>query len=171
MEPDNHEAWLVIFYRDGTDNSVNHNQPYSQYERYQGFWNVSDNHWIGSEFMHNYTQLYNTILHIELTANKIKHILLYDHLSISSKESGYRLNVGNYHGTLPNYLSHHNNNPFLTPDKDTNSYNCATLHQGGWWYNECWYVLFTGTTIEIYCGEYIFESARMSLLNEECTEC
>uniref|UniRef100_A0A1X7U2V5 Fibrinogen C-terminal domain-containing protein n=1 Tax=Amphimedon queenslandica TaxID=400682 RepID=A0A1X7U2V5_AMPQE len=114
MEPDNHEAWLVIFYRDGTDDSVKHNQPYSQYESYQRLGN-----------------LYNTILRIELTANKIKHIMYY-HLSISSKESGYRLNVGNYNGTLPNYLSHHNNNPFLNPDKDTNSYNCANLHQGGW---------------------------------------
>uniref|UniRef100_A0A1X7SYB5 Fibrinogen C-terminal domain-containing protein n=1 Tax=Amphimedon queenslandica TaxID=400682 RepID=A0A1X7SYB5_AMPQE len=111
MEPDNNKAWLVIFYRDGTDDSVNYNQPYSQYERYQGFGNIS--------------------------AKKIKHILMYDHFSISGKESGFRLNVGNYNGTLPNYLSHHNNNPFLTPDKDNNSYNCATLQQGGWWCNEC----------------------------------
>uniref|UniRef100_A0A1X7VF56 Fibrinogen C-terminal domain-containing protein n=1 Tax=Amphimedon queenslandica TaxID=400682 RepID=A0A1X7VF56_AMPQE len=110
MEPDNNEAWLVIFYRDGTDDSVNYHQPYSQYERYQGFGNIS--------------------------AKKIKHILIYDHFSISGKESGFRLNVGNYNGTLPNYLSHHNN-PFLTPDKDNNSYNCATLQQGGWWCNEC----------------------------------
>lgn len=170
MEPDDNEAWLVIFYRDGSDDSVSYNQPYSQYKRYQGFGNVSGNHWIGLEFMHYYTQLYDTILRIELIDNETKHILTYDHFSIGSEESGYRLNVGKYNGTLPDYLSRHNNYPFVTPDKDTNSYNCGTLFQAGWWYEECWYVFFTGTGSEIYWYKDIFESAKMSLMPKLCTK-
>ena len=173
MEPDNNEAWLVIFSRDGADTSVNYNQPWSQYRRYQGFGDVSGNHWLGLEFMHNFTQLYNTMLRIELIVNDTngtKHILTYGHFSIGNKDSGYQLNVGNYNGMLTDYLSKHNGNAFSTPDKDTNDFDCATLNQGGWWYNQCWYVFFTGPSGDMYWGKHIFESARMSLMPIQCTE-
>ena len=164
------KAGMVILRRNTSDNSVNFNQPFTHYERYEGFGSVDSNHWVGLEFLHQFTECYNPILHIELTndtGNKTKHVVTYSNFRISSKRLGYRINVGGYNGTLPDYLSLHNNDPFSTPDNDHSDYNCAIMFQTGWWYNECWYVLFTGTLNDynlVYWGNYVFTAVTMMLL-------
>jgi hypothetical protein len=76
----------------------------------------------------------------------------YQEFRVDGPEDNYRLHISQGEGTTGSFdaMAHHNNWPFTTHDRDNDGYNsgnCAggsTINRGGWWYNNCYYVILNG---------------------------
>lgn len=160
-------SWLVMLYRNTSD-TTDFRRPFTEYERYEGFGPVDGSHWLGLEFLHQFTEKYQSELQIELFNETRSVVLSYNDFHIDSKELDYTLRLGAYSGTLPDYLSLHNGYGFSTFDQDLTGVGCPDFFEGGWWYHDCWNVFFTGTDESVYWGEYVFTAVTMKFRPKVC---
>lgn len=71
---------------------------------------------------------------------------MYDEFSISTKEDGYRLSVGSYHGNASDALEYQNHMQFssVDSDRDVSNTHCAANYEGGWWFSHCQHANLNG---------------------------
>uniref|UniRef100_A0AAY4C792 Fibrinogen C-terminal domain-containing protein n=2 Tax=Denticeps clupeoides TaxID=299321 RepID=A0AAY4C792_9TELE len=142
-------GWTVVQHIT-VNSSVNFDQTWEEYKK--GFGLVTDNHWLGNEYMHQLTRGASRFkLGIKLVdKDAVTKFGEYDPVLVEGEESQYRLRLGLYEGSAgdaltqdtENYL--HDNQKFTTRDRDNDNYfqNCAKLEfqgvaGGGWWYDAC----------------------------------
>ena len=132
---------------------ISFNKKWNEYK--DGFGTVEYDFWLGNEFMHNATNLYNS--HISKTAELYimvasaddkKFYVMYKNFAILSEATNYTLQVSNHlKGTMGDALEYHNNVKFSTKDRDNddvNTVNCATKFGGyGWWFKKCYFAFLT----------------------------
>ncbi|NXN09163.1 FGL1L protein, partial [Indicator maculatus] len=117
-----------------------------------GFGSVHENHWLGTEYMHQLTSSpVHYVLGVKLVTLSAEVLWgQYEPFLVEAEESEYRLRVGLYRGNATDALTQdtvayvHDNQKFTTKDRDNDNYfqNCAKLELngvpgGGWWYNAC----------------------------------
>lgn len=164
-------GWLVVFNRSLIDNDtqINFSQGWNQY--WMGFGAVNGDHWLGLNFLHQFTHNYSTQLQIELwnTTKKITR-LTYENFKIANETHHYQLFLEGYSGPLPDELYYHNGSYFSTYDQnhDLPTQYCSSIYRGGWWYNDCWNVLPTGTDGFIYWGQLAFKGMAMKIRPTTC---
>ena len=129
-------GWTVFQRRQ--DGSVNFYRNWVNYVN--GFGNLSNEFWLGLEFIHRMTNGTDSALRIDLgdwSGNKA--YAQYNSFQVRGASTKYRLEVSGYAGNAGNGLAHHNNRPFSTYDRDNdaNSRNCASWFKGAWWYGSC----------------------------------
>uniref|UniRef100_A0A6P7GRB7 Ficolin-2-like n=1 Tax=Diabrotica virgifera virgifera TaxID=50390 RepID=A0A6P7GRB7_DIAVI len=108
-----------------------------------GFGDLSGEFWIGLENIYRMTAFETNELLVELTkTNKKKVFGKYEAFAIGSELDGYILNkLEGYSGTIGDSLKYHINAKFTTLDldqDDDDESNCAELHDGAWWYSNCY---------------------------------
>ena len=138
-------GWTVFQRR--LDGSVSFNRGWSDYEK--GFGSVVGDYWLGLAFLRRLLSLNNiSELRVDL---KDYHgnsaYAQYSSFSVGNSISKYRIDVSGYSGTAGNSFvssihSDYINNgmKFTTKDQDNdNNYrdNCASVFNGGWWFNAC----------------------------------
>ncbi|XP_043909809.1 fibrinogen-like protein 1-like protein [Protopterus annectens] len=114
-----------------------------------GFGNLEGEFWLGNEYIHQITnQKPYKVCFVISDANSFLKFASYDLFSVDSESQGYALRLGKYSGNAGDALimhstaGIHDNMKFTTKDRDQDfsSGNCASVHGGGWWYNNCCYV-------------------------------
>ncbi|XP_019377223.1 PREDICTED: fibrinogen alpha chain [Gavialis gangeticus] len=142
-------GWLLIQQR--IDGSVNFNQTWQDYKK--GFGSVDAKGkgelWLGNENIHLLTQK-DTVLRVELEDWAGNTVYAEYNIHVGSESQAYVLSVSNYEGTAGDALitgsvdegseyTSHANMKFSTFDRDSDQWeeNCAEVHGGGWWYNNC----------------------------------
>ncbi|XP_054860771.1 microfibril-associated glycoprotein 4-like [Amphiprion ocellaris] len=124
------------------DGSVNFYRPQTHYQT--GFGSAAGEHWLGLENLFQLTlrKRYELLMDMEdFSGNKV--FARYSSFSIESESNGYRLHVSGFiNGGAGDALIIHNGQKFSTLDKDQDSYegNCARLHLGAFWYNNCYFI-------------------------------
>ena len=118
------------------------------YDFKRGFGNAEKDFWLGNDFMHNVTQLYNSyrtrtveLFVIVGAANNESYFAMYNHFAIFSESMSYTLLVSDFFkGSMSDSFSSHNNTKFATRDKDP--LKCARDGYGWWFpirYDRCHY--------------------------------
>ncbi|XP_021357194.1 microfibril-associated glycoprotein 4-like [Mizuhopecten yessoensis] len=138
-----HGGWTVIQRR--MDGSVNFTRPWDDYTF--GFGNANSEYWLGNENLYQMTTYYNYTLRIDMydwengTA-----FAEYGIFFVSSEQTGFRLNIGQFKGTAGDALSYHNDMKFTTIDRDNDKWflNCGAKDGAGWWYKNCGYSSLNG---------------------------
>ncbi|XP_025102269.1 ficolin-1-B-like [Pomacea canaliculata] len=129
-------GWLVFQRR--RDGSVDFYRNWVDYEN--GFGDVSGEFWLGLSRLHRLTKDKPVRLRVDLReVNGESHYAEYSSFSVGGPETNYRLTVSGYSGNAGDSMENHNSMSFSTYDRDNDkdSYNCATRHQGAWWFNFC----------------------------------
>ncbi|XP_072015684.1 angiopoietin-4-like [Amphiura filiformis] len=131
-------GWTVIQRR--MDGSEDFNRDWRDYSR--GFGNPTYEHWLGNEWLNLLTQQYRYKLRVELVDwDGIKRYAEYSGFEIGSRRQDFRMRFDDYiAGNASDALAYHKGSSFTTSDKDnddTTSVNCATVHNGGWWFKSC----------------------------------
>ena len=133
-------GWIVMQRR--FDGSVDFNRDWNNYR--DGFGDVKGEHWLGNEFIHQYTNAYSTEMLSEAIA--------FDGTNASSKMQNFKLSneaskyIFEYitcDGLCANWLQHVKGSKFATLDNDSDK-NCAMSYSGGWWFKGCFDVFFNG---------------------------
>ncbi|XP_052699741.1 microfibril-associated glycoprotein 4-like isoform X1 [Crassostrea angulata] len=136
-------GWTVFLRR--MDGSEKFNRKWEEYQR--GFGNVSAEHWLGNQILHEITvhRLYELRVNLEDFAGN-KRFAKYSHFRIGNEADGYRLTLSGYTGNAGDSLDTARGQKFSTYDKDqdSSSANCAMSGKGGWWHNACFNALLTG---------------------------
>ncbi|XP_062589194.1 angiopoietin-related protein 7-like [Saccostrea cucullata] len=113
-----------------------------------GFGTLTSEFWIGNQYIHELTSLYEHIhLRIEMVASS-GHVGIAEYtFSVDDASQDYRLHTSNYVGNRGDPLTSTGSctecadgMKFTTRDRDNdmqNLRNCATLSRGGWWHNAC----------------------------------
>ena len=120
----------------------------------KGFGNVEYDFWLGNEFLHNVTKLYNSHISKAVELYVIvadedggSYYAMYKNFAILSENTSYTLHVSQYfNGTMSDALTYHNNMKFSAKDKDNDNRpgNCIEeFHGFGWWYNSCYEAVLT----------------------------
>ncbi|XP_017558777.1 fibrinogen-like protein 1-like protein [Pygocentrus nattereri] len=142
-------GWTVIQHIT-VNSSVDFDRSWEEYKL--GFGSLTDNHWLGNDYIHQLTSGPGRYkLGIKLVDKDAKTKTgEYDPVLVEDENAQYRLRLGLYQGTAvdaltmdpENYL--HDNQRFTTKDRDNDNYfqNCAKLEfqgvaGGGWWYDAC----------------------------------
>ena len=105
--------------------------------------NLSNEFWLGREFIHRLTNGSDSELRVDLEDwGGDKRYAQYSSFQVRDTSTKYRLKVSPYIlEMLVTYsLTHHNGRPFTTYDRDNDgasSANCAERHKGAWWYERC----------------------------------
>ncbi|XP_038046855.1 ficolin-1-like [Patiria miniata] len=131
-------GWTLLQRRQ--DGSEDFNRNWHLYTR--GFGSLSGEFWLGNEFIHILTKQYNYKLRVELTGWEGQRLYAeYSDFSIGSLRTSFKLRLGEFlGGNATDALSYHNKKPFTTIDNDnddSDSINCAVVHNGGWWFKSC----------------------------------
>lgn len=136
-------GWTVVQRR--CDGSQDFYRNWDDYK--QGFGEVSGEHWLGNDALHEITSSGNYSLRIDLwdVSGNYKFVE-YDHVVVGSEAQRYRLEVLGYRGNASNALEYHSGMAFSTADRDNDfsSTHCAVYYSSGWWYNHCQYVNING---------------------------
>eukprot|EP00105_Crassostrea_gigas_P041452 XP_019925600.1 PREDICTED: ryncolin-4-like [Crassostrea gigas] len=117
---------------------------YRSWKEYKyGFGNVSEEHWIGNQRIHQINSQGWYELRIDLSdyENNSRYAQ-YQVFSVGDQDSAYRLTVGDYKGNAGDSLSYHSGTSFSTKDRER--FHCNRDFKGGWWYNLCHYVNLNG---------------------------
>ena len=145
-------GWIVmqrIF-----NGSVDFNRDWNTYK--DGFGNVYGDHWIGNEFVHQYTNAYPTEMIAEGTASDGKRVSAkMGNFSLGDEASDYVLKFDECIGLADTFdgcndwgsqINSQRNMKFTTFDRDNDhkNVNCAVKYHTGWWYNECYKVKLNG---------------------------
>ena len=106
-----------------------------------GFGNLSNEFWLGLEFIHRLTNESDSELRVDLEDwDGAAAYAKYRYFKVRDVSTNYTLIVGGYTGNAGNSLAAHNGRPFTTYDRDNDgaiSENCAGLYKGAWWYANC----------------------------------
>ncbi|XP_076071411.1 fibrinogen C domain-containing protein 1-like [Mytilus galloprovincialis] len=134
-------GWTVFQYRSGGLVSF-HTKLWKDYKN--GFGEVSGEHWLGNDRVHQLTRLGNNVLRIYLEDwEGNSHYAVFNIFSLGDEVSNYSLSYGSYSGNAGNSLA--NNMKYTTADRQNDGRqkgkNCAFNHYGGpWWYpTDCGY--------------------------------
>ena len=141
-------GWIVIQRRKQGVNEDFH-RFWLEYEL--GFGSLYSEFWYGLRSLHCLTSKGQWELWIDLTySNGTKTHLHYNHFSVGSPSTNYKLSISGFTGITPtDPFSLHvlNGRPFTTRDRDNdaNGGNCAidghgSTAPGGWWYKNCFYI-------------------------------
>ena len=147
-------GWIVmqrIF-----DGSVDFNRDWNNYK--DGFGDVYGEHWIGNEFVHQYTNAYPTEMIAEGTAfdgNRVSAKMR--NFALGDETSKYVLKYDVCIGLADTFngcddWDYQRSMKFTTFDRDNDNLevNCAATRNGGWWYRGCSKVKLNGkySTVE-----------------------
>ena len=139
----NRGGWTV--FQRQRDGSQNFYRGWADYEN--GFGNVKGEHWLGLKKISCLTSVGVTKLRVDLIdfAGHSK-FACYDHFHVGTPSTNYRLTIGGYQkwgigAAGDSMIGSHSNNDmqFTTYVRDNSGHgvNCATFHQGAWWYSTC----------------------------------
>jgi len=109
-----------------------------------GFGNVSSEHWLGLEKLHQITNYGLFSLRVDLEDFEDNRVYAkYKYFSIGKRES-YQLNFDKttYEGTAGDSLGYHSGFSFSTQDRDQDTHdtlNCAVRYKGAFWHGACHY--------------------------------
>nr|XP_058948134.1 techylectin-5B-like [Pocillopora verrucosa] len=133
-------GWTVVQKR--LDGSVDFDRNWSDYKN--GFGNLDGEFWLGLEKIHRLTKSPSKLrVDLEDFDGKTAYAE-YDMFVVATESKKYQLSVGKYSGTAGDSLTQHHDYPFSTKDRDHDNYSCAEGHQGGWWYDACYYSNLNG---------------------------
>ncbi|XP_062135335.1 ryncolin-1-like isoform X1 [Drosophila sulfurigaster albostrigata] len=108
----------------------------------KGFGFTGSDFFLGLERIHRITSLQRFELYIHLVAvNGSTYNARYDDFKISDEDSGYKLSLGKFSGTInEDAMRYHENMKFTTFDRDNDigDGNCAVLLNSGWWFTKCY---------------------------------
>ncbi|XP_062135329.1 ryncolin-1-like isoform X4 [Drosophila sulfurigaster albostrigata] len=99
---------------------------------------------LGLEKIHRVTSLQRFELYIYVVAvNGSTYNARYDDFKISDEDSGYKLSLGKFSGTIKeDAMRNGENMKFTTFDRDNDiddgNNNCAVTYESGWWYTKCY---------------------------------
>ncbi|XP_060651480.1 angiopoietin-related protein 7-like [Drosophila nasuta] len=132
-------GWIVIQQRVGGNESFN--RDWATYRK--GFGSYKSDFFLGLEKIHRITSLQRFELYIHLVAvNGSVFNARYDDIKISDEDSGYKLSLGKFSGTInKNSMRTCEDEKFTTFDRDNDTHlkdNCAKLYKSGWWYTHCY---------------------------------
>ena len=156
----NEQEWIVFQRR--FDGSVYFYLPWEEYKT--GFGNLNGEHWLGLEKLHTLTRngIWQLMIELEDFSKNTVHAK-YSNFSIGDESTNYKLNIGEYSGTIGDLLRFNADMAFTTYDQDHDlheTYQCAQLHRGAWWYNKCTYVNLNG----LYFGSPVWNYTGMMCL-------
>ncbi|XP_062131390.1 fibrinogen-like protein 1 [Drosophila sulfurigaster albostrigata] len=130
-------GWIVIQQRVGGNESFN--RDWATYRK--GFGSYKSDFFLGLEKIHRITRLQRFELYIHLVAlNGSTYNARYDDFKISDEDSGYKLSLGKFSGTINEDAMRYNENmKFSTFDRDNDigDGHCAVDYESGWWYGGC----------------------------------
>ena len=131
-------GWTVFQSR--MDGSVDFFRNWADYVA--GFGQLKSEHWLGLEkLVCLTTRRPRTELRVDLADYEGNYkYAQYSFFSVGNSGTNYRLNIAGYTGTAGDSLVWHNGMQFSTKDRDNDPRtggNCASIHQGAWWYNKC----------------------------------
>ena len=143
-------GWIVVQKR--FDGSVDFYRNWNSYKN--GFGDPKGEHWIGNEFIHQFTKANNgsTEMIVEAKAFDGERIAVELHnIQVGGEESKYRFQFNDCNAFTGKDgcigWTFCNNMKFTTYDRDNdeaNSSNCAVLYSGGWWFQSCYQVNLNG---------------------------
>ena len=136
-------GWLVVQRRQ--DGSVDFNRNWLEYE--DGFGKLTGEFWYGLRALHCLTGQGGWEMRMDIKlADGTNIILQYGQFKVASAKDKYKLTVGEFQGTTNDPMAYHNGMNFTTKDNSNTQHggNCALMYatqpNGGWWYNNCWYI-------------------------------
>ena len=142
-------GWIVMQTR--FDGSVSFYRDWNNYR--DGFGDMYGEHWIGNEFVHQYTNAYSTEMIVEGTAfdgelvsAKMENFKLGDEASKYFMKYDRCVTLTSTTDACRDWL-YSRNQKFTTLDNDNDklkSSNCAVRYSGAWWYVTCFGVNFNG---------------------------
>ncbi|XP_034104829.1 fibrinogen-like protein 1 [Drosophila albomicans] len=131
-------GWIVIQQRVGGNESFN--RDWATYRK--GFGSYRSDFFLGLEKIHRITSLQRFELYIHLVAlNGSTYNARYDDFKMSDEDSGYKLSLGKFSGTIiEDAMRHSENWKFVTFDRDNDigDGNCAVIYKSGWWHKNCY---------------------------------
>ena len=102
-----------------------------------GFGNLSNEFWLGLEFIHRLTDESDSELRVHLEDwSGATAYAKYSAFQVRDASTNYTLEVSGYTGNASDSLAYHNMRPFSTYDRDSSD-NCAETFKGAWWYSGC----------------------------------
>ncbi|XP_063698141.1 protein scabrous [Culicoides brevitarsis] len=170
--------WTTIQRR--VDGSVDFNRSWNEYA--QGFGNPSGEFWIGNEVLHQLTAKHCMRLRIEIQDIYDNYWYAeYGSFSIASRDSGFRIDIGNFEGNASDALDYQNHMEFsaIDVDRDISNTHCAGNYEGGWWFSHCQHANLNGrynlglTWFDSTRNEWIaVKSSHMRVMpsKEKCTK-
>lgn len=136
-------GWTVIQRRTNFDQDFD--LPWESYK--WGFGQLTQDHWLGNEYLHLITRQGQYKLHIDIQLKNRTWIWAeYHPFKVNNESTGFELHVGNYSGNAGNALHlpfstrvSSKAMKFTTKDRDNDlwPWNCAKKFGGGWWYQAC----------------------------------
>ena len=136
-------GWIVIQKR--FDGSVDFNRNWNDYKN--GFGDINGEYWLGNEFVHQYTEKYQTEMKIEAVAFDGENAtLVLQKFTLSDEASKYIFDYNTCQG-LCSDLEVNKGKRFTTCDQDNDekdSGNCAVQYNGGWWFEGCYWIYLNG---------------------------
>ena len=137
-------GWIVIQKR--FDGSIDFNRSWSDYKN--GFGNANSEYWLGNEFVHQYTKIYQTEMKIEVVGiDEKKGSTKLEKFTLSDEPSKYVFEYDICHGLCNDGLDDKvKGQKFTTFDQDNDRdvLNCAASYLGGWWYTACYGIYLNG---------------------------
>ena len=120
-------------------------KPWNDYK--EGFGTIYGNYWMGLDQLHLLTGTGNYVLRLEMTSasNGNWYSAEYWNFYVDDESLKYRIHLGSYSGDNGDSLRYDatrnvNGMSFSTYDQDSDLFpylNCASDHQGAWWYDAC----------------------------------
>ncbi|XP_011635096.1 protein scabrous-like [Pogonomyrmex barbatus] len=136
-------GWIVVARR--IDGAVDFDRTWNEYS--VGFGSPVSEFWIGNEALHRLTRDNCSRLRIDLTDTYGVHWRAdYEHFTVDSEETGYRLHVSGYSGNATDALSYQDDMAFSAKDRDMDisTTDCAANYRGGWWFSHCQHANLNG---------------------------
>ena len=112
---------------------------YRNWDNYtNGFGNLSNEFWLGLEFIHRLTNGSDSELRVDLEDwDGVTVYAKYCVFQVNDASTNYSLVVSGYRGNAGDSLRYHNYQQFSTYDQENNGYRCAQASKGAWWYLGC----------------------------------
>jgi len=140
-------GWIVIQKR--FDGSVDFNRNWNDYKN--GFGDVNGEYWLGNEFVHHYTKMYQTEMKIEAVAfDGEKASAVLQKFTLSDEASKYIFDYDTCQG-LCNDIAVKDNaikgQEFSTFDQDNDQNaggSCSVIFFSGWWFKSCHFIQLNG---------------------------